>query len=66
MISTNFLEYYGIVCAFSRGWTKLTSEYGRLHDIQIDIVDRLKSDTKPYKYFHKHKRISFRSQKLSQ
>ena len=44
MISTNFLEYYGIVGAIPKGWTKLISEYGRLHDIENDIVDRLKSD----------------------
>jgi hypothetical protein len=46
MISTNFLEYYGIVGAVPKGWTKLISEYGRLHDIENDIVDRLKSDKK--------------------
>jgi hypothetical protein len=33
--------------------TKLISEYGRLHDINNDIVDRLKSDTKSCKYFYK-------------
>ena len=38
------------------GWKKLISEYGRLHDIQNDIANRLKSDTKPYKYFYKNKR----------
>ena len=32
--------------------TKLISEYGRLHDINNDIVDRLKSDTKSCKYFY--------------
>ena len=53
MISTNFLEYYGIVGAVQKGWKKLISEYGRLHDIKNDIVDRLKSDKKPCKYFYK-------------
>ena len=53
MISTNFLEYYGIVGAVPKGWKKLISEYGRLHDIKNDIVDRLKSDKKPCKYFYK-------------
>ena len=34
--------------------TKLISEYGKLHDIRNDIVDRLKSDKKkPCKYFYK-------------
>jgi hypothetical protein len=33
--------------------TKLISEYGRLHDINNDIVDRLKSDKKSCKYFYK-------------
>ena len=46
MISTNFLEYYGIVGAVPERWKKLISEYGRLHDIKNDIVDRLKSDKK--------------------
>jgi hypothetical protein len=32
--------------------TKLISEYGRLHDINNDIVDRLKSDKKSCKYFY--------------
>ena len=46
MISTNFLEYYGIVGAVPKGWRKLISEYGKLHDIKNDIVDRLKCDKK--------------------
>ena len=54
MIRTNFLEYYGIVGAVPKGWKKLISEYGRLHDIKNDIVDRLKSDKKkPCKDFYK-------------
>jgi hypothetical protein len=53
MISTNFLEYYGIVGAVPKGWKKLISEYGRLHDIKNDIIDRLKSEKKPCKYFYK-------------
>ena len=44
MISTNFLEYYGIVGAVQKRWKNLISEYRRLHDINNDIVDRLKSD----------------------
>jgi hypothetical protein len=53
MISTNFLEYYGIVGAVPKGWKKLIPENGRLHDIKNDIVDRLKSDEKPCKYIFK-------------
>jgi hypothetical protein len=53
MISTNFLEYYGIVGAVPRRYKNLLSEYGRLHDSTNDIVDRLKSDKKPCKYFYK-------------
>ena len=34
-------------------WKTLISEYERLHDIKNDIVDRLKSDKKPCKYFYK-------------
>ena len=44
MISTHFLEYYGIVGAVPKRWKNLISEYRRLHDIKNDIVDRLKSD----------------------
>ena len=36
-----------------RDGQKLISEYGRLHDIKNDIVDRLQSDKKPCKYFYK-------------
>ena len=53
MISTDFLEYYGIVGAVPKGWKTLISEYGMLHDIKNVIVDRLKSDKKPCKYFNK-------------
>jgi hypothetical protein len=52
-ISTDFLEYYGIVGQSQRDGKKLISEYGKLHDIKNDIVDRLKSDKKPCKYFYK-------------
>ena len=44
MISKSFLEYHDIVGAVKKVWKKLISEYGRLHDIENDIVDRLKSD----------------------
>jgi hypothetical protein len=53
MISTNFLEYYGIVVAVPKTWKNLISEYGRLHDINNDIVDRLKSNKKSCKYIYK-------------
>jgi hypothetical protein len=53
MTSTNFLEYYGIVQSQRDGKKKLISEYGRLHDIKNDILDRLKSDKKSCKYFYK-------------
>ena len=33
-----------------KGMKKLIPEYGRLHDIKNDIVNRLKSDKKPCKY----------------
>ena len=39
--------------AVPKEWKKLIAEYGRLHDIKNDIVDRLKSDKKPRKYFYK-------------
>jgi hypothetical protein len=37
MISTNFLEYYGIVGAVPKRWKKLILEYGRMHDIKNDM-----------------------------
>jgi len=49
MISTNFLEYHGIVGAAPKLSKKLISEYGRLHDIENDIVDRWKIDKKKKK-----------------
>ena len=48
MISTNFLEYYGIVGAVPKGQKKLISENERLYNIKNDIVDRLKSDKKKH------------------
>ena len=53
MISTDFLEYYGIVWAVPKRLKNLISEYGRLHDIKNDIVDRLNSDKKPCNIFYK-------------
>jgi hypothetical protein len=41
------------VGAVPKGWNKLVSEYGKLHDIKNDIVDSLKSDKKLCKYFYK-------------
>ena len=49
MISTNFLENHGIVCAVPKLWPKLISQYGRLHDIENDIADGLKVDKKKNK-----------------
>jgi hypothetical protein len=67
MISKNFLEYHGIVGAVQKVWKKLISEYGRLHDIENDIVDRLKGEKNPcicfYNlYLENIKESSFRSQ----
>jgi hypothetical protein len=41
------------VGAVPKGWKKHILEYGRLHDIKNNIVDRLKSDKKTCKYFYK-------------
>ena len=49
-ISTNILEYYGIVGAVPKEWENIL---GRLHFIKNDIVGRLKSDKIPCKYFYK-------------
>ena len=49
-ISTNILEYYGIVGAVPKEWENI---FGRLHFIKNDIVGRLKSDKKACKYFYK-------------
>jgi hypothetical protein len=38
MINKNFLEFYGIVGAVQKVWKKLISEYGRLHEIENDIL----------------------------
>ena len=67
MISKNFLEYHGIVGAVQKVWKKLISEYGRLHDIENDIVDRFKGEKNPcicfYNlYLENIKESSFRSQ----
>jgi hypothetical protein len=41
--STNFLEYYGIAGVVPMRWEKLLSEYGSLHDIKNNIIDRFKT-----------------------
>ena len=51
MISTNFLEYHGIVGAVPKRWNKLISEYERQHDIKNDIVERLKRNIKSMQIF---------------
>jgi hypothetical protein len=43
------MSLHGSVGAVPERWGKLISEYGRLHDIKSDIVDRLNSNKKPYK-----------------
>jgi hypothetical protein len=39
------------VGAVQKRWKKLILEYGSLHDIKNDIVDRLKSDKKNMQIF---------------
>jgi hypothetical protein len=40
------MSLHGSVGAVPERWGKLISEYGRLHDIKSDIVDRLNSNKK--------------------
>jgi hypothetical protein len=47
------IEYFSILSAIPHRWKLLIREIGKLRLIENDIVDRLKSDPKPCKYFSK-------------
>ena len=51
-VKTNFVEYYGLVSAIPDIWKKTISDHGRLDIIENDIVEKLKNDKKPCKYFY--------------
>jgi hypothetical protein len=49
----NFIEYFSILSAIPHRWKLLIRGIGKLDLIENDIVDRLKRDHKPCKYFSK-------------
>ena len=52
-IGLNFIEYFSILSAIPHRWKLLIRGIGKLNLIENDIVDRLKRDPKPCKYFFK-------------
>ena len=52
-IRLNFIEYFSILSAIPHRWKLLIRGIGKLKLIKNDIVDRLKRDPKPCKYFSK-------------
>ena len=52
-IRLNFIEYFSILSAIPHRWKLLIRGIGKLNLIENDIVDRLKRDPKPCKYFFK-------------
>ena len=52
-IGLNFIEYFSILSAIPHRWKLLIRGIGKLNLIENDIVDRLKRDPKPCKYFSK-------------
>jgi hypothetical protein len=52
-IRLNFIEYFSILSAIPHRWKLLIRGIGKLKLIENDIVDRLKRDPKPCKYFSK-------------
>ena len=52
-IRLNFIEYFSILSAIPHRWKLLIRGRGKLNLFENDIVDRLKRDHKPCKYFSK-------------
>jgi hypothetical protein len=52
-IKFNFIEYFSILSAIPHRWKLLIRGIGKLNLIENDIIDRLKRDPKPCKYFSK-------------
>ena len=52
-IRLNFIEYFSILSTIPHRWKLLIRGIGKLNLIENDIVDRLKRDPKPCKYFSK-------------
>lgn len=52
-IRLNFIEYFSILSSIPHRWKLLIRGIGKLNLIENDIVDRLKRDPKPCKYFSK-------------
>jgi hypothetical protein len=52
-IRLNFIEYFSILSGIPHRWKPLIRGIGKLKLIENDIVDRLKGDPKPCKYFSK-------------
>ena len=53
-VNINFVEYYGIISAMPINWKQLSlDENIKLDRICNEIVDKIKAENKPCKYFYK-------------
>ena len=66
----NFVEYYGIISAIPNNWKQLIQDENiKLNRICNEIVDKIKAENKPCKYFYKlfiRRVLTARTYKLSQ
>jgi hypothetical protein len=53
IIRLNFIKYFSILSAISHRWKLLIRGIGKFNLIENDILDRLKRNPKPCKYFSK-------------
>ena len=69
-VNINFVEYYGIISAIPNNWKSIIlDENIKLSRICNEIVDKIKAENKPCKYFYKFfiRRVpTARTYKLSQ
>ena len=68
-VNINFVEYYGIISAIPNNWKQIIlDENIKLDKICNEIVDKIKAENKPCKYFYKLfiQRVQQKTYKLSQ
>jgi hypothetical protein len=69
-VNINFVEYYGIISAIPNNWKQLIQDENiKLNRICNEIVDKIKAENKPCKYFYKlfiRRVLTARTYKLSQ
>ena len=65
IIRLHFIEYFSILSVISHRWKFLIRGIGKFNLIENDIVDRMKRDPKPCKYFSKQCMLNVKMLPLS-